>query len=71
MAVKDAILAAAEGLGGVPRIIAWAKEDPQNERIFWGTIYPKVLPLEVAVTGSLHVAWPIAPSRVEAAKRLA
>lgn len=45
MLAKEAIEAAAVGLGGTDRLIAWAKEDPQNERIFWGSIYPKLLPL--------------------------
>ena len=46
-AAKDAIALAAEGLGGTDRLIAWAKEDPLNERAFWATIYPKLLPLQV------------------------
>lgn len=46
-AAKEAIEQAAEGLGGVQRMISWAKEDPLNERTFWGTIYPKLLPLQV------------------------
>jgi hypothetical protein len=45
---KEAIALAAEGLGGVDRLIAWAQEDPQNERTFWGTIYPKLIPVQVA-----------------------
>lgn len=46
---KDAIALAADKLGGVDRLVAWAKEgDGQNERVFWGTIYPKLLPLQVA-----------------------
>lgn len=44
---KEAIQVAAEGLGGAERLMAWAKEDPANERVFWGTIYPKLLPLQV------------------------
>ena len=44
---KDAIAAAAEGLGGTERLIAWAKSDEQNERVFWGQIYTKLLPLQV------------------------
>ena len=48
IAAKSAIEAAAEGLGGTKRIIAWAKEDAANERIFWGNIYPKLLPLQIA-----------------------
>ena len=34
-------------LGGAQRLTAWAKEDPANERVFWGTIFPKLLPLQV------------------------
>ena len=45
---KDAIALAAESLGGHERIVAWAKEDAQNERVFWGQIYTKLLPLQVA-----------------------
>jgi hypothetical protein len=48
---REAIAYAAEGLGGADRLVAWAKEDPQNERVFWGTIYPKLLPLQVEGTG--------------------
>lgn len=47
VAAKDAIAAAAEGLGGTDRLIKWAKEDPINERAFWSSIYPKLLPLQV------------------------
>jgi len=47
-AAKDAIAEAAEKLGGVNRLVSWAQEDPLNERAFWSTIYPKLLPLQVA-----------------------
>lgn len=45
--VKEAIEYAAQGLGGADRLVAWAKEDNANERVFWGNIYPKLLPLQV------------------------
>lgn len=45
---KEVIAAAAEGLGGLDRLVAWAKEDAANERAFWATIYPKLLPLTLA-----------------------
>jgi len=51
---KEAIALAAEGLGGTGRLIAWAQEDPLNERAFWSSIYPKLLPLQVA--GDLRIA---------------
>lgn len=44
---KDAIAEAAEALGGTERLVAWCKEDDANERVFWGSIYPKLLPLQI------------------------
>jgi hypothetical protein len=46
-AAKEAIAEAAEKLGGSKRLVDWAKEDPLNERAFWSSIYPKLLPLQV------------------------
>jgi len=51
VAAKEAIALAAEGLGGTNRLIAWAQEDPLNERAFWSSIYPKLLPLQVHGAG--------------------
>jgi len=45
---KAVIAGAAEALGGMQRLVDWAKEDPQNEKAFWSTVYPKLLPLTVA-----------------------
>jgi hypothetical protein len=47
-AAKEAIALAAEGLGGTNRLIAWAQEDPLNERAFWSSIYPKLIPVTLA-----------------------
>lgn len=46
-AAKDIIADAADRLGGVERLVAWAKEDAQNERAYWSQIFPKLLPLQV------------------------
>ncbi len=51
VAVKDAIVMVADKLGGVDRMVDWVKEDAQNERLFWGTIYPRLLPLQVGGEG--------------------
>lgn len=48
---KEAIALAAEKLGGADRLVEWAKEDPLNERAFWSSIYPKLLPLQVTGEG--------------------
>ena len=43
----EAISYAADQLGGADRLVEWVKEDPSNEKVFWGTVYPKLLPLQV------------------------
>lgn len=48
---KEVIAAAADGLGGLDRLIEWAKAAPENERAFWATIYPKLLPLQLHGAG--------------------
>jgi hypothetical protein len=48
---KEVIAAAAEGLGGLARLIEWAKLDPKNEGAFWASIYPKLLPLTLHGAG--------------------
>ncbi len=45
---KAVIAQAADDLGGADRLLAWAKEAPENEKAFWAVIYPKLLPLTVA-----------------------
>ena len=45
---KEAIALAAAGLGGTARLVKWAKEDPKNEATFWGSIYPKLIPVTLA-----------------------
>lgn len=47
----EVIQFAAEKLGGADRIVEWAQESPKNEAIFWGTVYPKLLPLQVTGNG--------------------
>lgn len=45
---KEMIALAAEKLGGVTRMVAWAREAPENERAFWATMFPRLLPVQVA-----------------------
>lgn len=44
---KDAIAIAADKLGGAERLFKWAQEDPDNERVFWQSIYTKLIPVQV------------------------
>lgn len=59
---KAIIESAAEGLGGAERLLAWAQEDEANERAFWATIFPKLMPLQVNGPGDdgehkLEITW--------------
>lgn len=51
MAAKEAIALAAEELGGVKRLVEWAKEDPLNEGVFWSRIYTRLLPVQLTGEG--------------------
>ena len=53
---KAVIAEAADRLGGADRLVEWARENPGNERVFWGTIYPKLLPLQVNAEIEANVA---------------
>jgi len=44
---KAIIEEAAQGLGGADRLLAWAREAPENERAFWTNVFPKLMPLQV------------------------
>ena len=46
-AAKDVIHQAAERLGGVDRLVTWVQADSANEKVWWGTIYPKLIPLQL------------------------
>lgn len=50
-AAKDAIAEAAESLGGAERMVEWVKSDPANEKAFWTTIYPKLVPVTLGGDG--------------------
>ena len=45
---KEVIAQAAADLGGAERLVAWAKEAPENEKAFWSTIYPKLIPVQIS-----------------------
>ena len=47
-AAKDAIAEAAEALGGAERMVEWVLSDPANEKAFWTTIYPKLVPVTLS-----------------------
>lgn len=66
-AAKDAIAYAATQLGGADRMVSWAREDPANERMFWGTIYPKLLPIQLTgdPANPLQVAWPLPQNKLD------
>lgn len=58
---KEAIELAMQALGGYERLAAWASESPENERVFWGSIFVKLLPVQM--TGSNGA--PLIPPRIQ------
>ena len=70
-AIREMIEAAAEGLGGTARLISWAMEDEINERLFWSSIWPRILPLQIQGTGARgEIEVNVKYSREELMKRL-
>lgn len=49
--VKEALTLAFQGLGGVPKLQAWAQENPTPFYQLWG----KMLPADIAHSGELTV----------------
>ena len=47
VAVREALLLAADRLGGVDALVKWIRRDKENERIYWSAIYPRLLPLKL------------------------
>jgi len=66
LAVKEVIESCAERLGGLERMVEWVKEDKENERIFWSSMYMKLLPLHIKSDGTGLV---VVISRDELVKR--
>lgn len=60
---KEAIELAFQGIGGVPRLQAWAE---QNEGDFFKLIFPKLIPVQLnhagADGGKLVIEWQTATS---------
>lgn len=48
---KEVIAAVAEGLGGAAGMLAWTKKDPKNEAVFFSSIYPRLLPVQMTGDG--------------------
>lgn len=49
--VKEAIAEAFDRLGGADRLLAWAQEDPDNERVFYTALLPKLIPVQTELSG--------------------
>jgi hypothetical protein len=49
--VRRVIHAVAKRLGGEDRLYEWVMESPENERVFWSSMYIKLLPVRIQGTG--------------------
>lgn len=50
-AAREVIQGCADAIGGMERMVEWVKEDPLNERIFWSSIFPRMVPVDVTSNG--------------------
>jgi hypothetical protein len=65
--VKQAILMAAERVGGAARLAEWIKEDARNEHSFWVHIWPRLLPVFLQGSGpggEIELAMKIKPEEL-------
>jgi hypothetical protein len=49
--VKEAIEEVAAKLGGVDGLLKWVKKSPENQAVFWSSMYMRLLPIQVQGTG--------------------
>ena len=49
MVAREAVAMAFEGIGGVPKLIEWAKKSDENRKIFYTMVWPKIIPLQVGM----------------------
>jgi hypothetical protein len=64
-------MAAVHEIGGMERLVAWIKEEPQNEFAFWTQMFPRLLPVKVqgsSPRGEIELSMKIQPD--DLAKRL-
>ncbi len=50
---KEAIHEAFEKLGGMDALVTWAQEKDENLKVFYATIWPKIIPLQVQADGNI------------------
>lgn len=48
---KEAIAEAFDELGGKDGLVKWAKTDTENLKVFYATIWPKIIPIQTELTG--------------------
>jgi hypothetical protein len=48
---KQAIAEAFDKLGGTEGLVSWAEESDENKRVFYATIWPKIIPVQTEISG--------------------
>jgi hypothetical protein len=51
VAAKDAIAQAFDRVGGVNALVDWIEKSDDNRKIFYSTIHPKLIPVQVSGEG--------------------
>lgn len=48
---RQAIAQAFDELGGTEGLVRWVKADEDNMKVFYATIWPKIIPVQTEITG--------------------
>lgn len=51
VAAKDAIAQAFDRVGGVDGLVEWIEKSDDNRKVFYGSIHPKLIPVQLTGDG--------------------
>jgi hypothetical protein len=51
VAAKDAIAQAFDRTGGIDRLVTWVEASEDNRKVFYASIYPKLIPVQLTGEG--------------------
>lgn len=63
---RHAIAEAFEKLGGTDALVTWAQADDDNLKVFYATIWPKIVPVQVTGENGAAISFANAPMDVVA-----
>jgi|SRR5215831_1723593 len=53
--IKTLLEDAVVKIGGLERLVAWAKKSPENEHAFWTELVPRLIPIQLQTSGTTEL----------------